>query len=105
MLTSKREPGLLANDCAVDVLGHAGVCPSVFLLSGIGNNQVPPHQAVVFIWLLHEFDFPVITSPPRGSTTHTMPSTLRFMCYAYCKCAFKQMVGLRKCRKSLSECA
>lgn len=63
-LTSKLEPGLLANDGAVDVTGHTDVRPSVFLLLGVVDHQIPPHKAVVFIGLLHQLDFPVITAPP-----------------------------------------
>lgn len=68
MLTSELDPGLLADDGAVDVLGHADVRPGVFLLSGVGDNQVPPHEAVVLVWLLHELDFPVIPAPPGSDT-------------------------------------
>lgn len=66
MLTSKLDPGLLADHGAIDVPGHADVCPGMFLLFRVGYYQVPPDQAVVFIWLLHQLDLPVITAPPRG---------------------------------------
>lgn len=67
MLTAERELGLLADDRAVDVLGHTDVGPSMFLY-GVGDNQVPTNQAVVLIWLLHQLDFPVVTAPSRHST-------------------------------------
>lgn len=38
MLTSKLDPGLLADDDAVDVPGHADVRPSVFLLPGVVDH-------------------------------------------------------------------
>lgn len=63
-LTSKLDPGLLADDGAVDVPGHADVRPSVLLLLGVVNHQIPTHKAVVFIGLLHQLDLPVITEPP-----------------------------------------
>lgn len=66
MLTSKLDPGLLADDGAIDVPCHAQVRPSMLLLSGVGDNQVPPHKAVVLVWLLHQLDFPVITPPPSS---------------------------------------
>lgn len=62
-LTSKLDPGLLADDGAVDVPSHADVRPSVFLLLGVVNHQIPTHEAVVFIGLLHQLDLPVITAP------------------------------------------
>lgn len=38
MLTSKLDPGLLADDGAVDVPGHADVRPGVFLLPGVVDH-------------------------------------------------------------------
>lgn len=62
-LTSKLELGFLADDGAVDVPGHADVRPSVLLL-GVVDHQIPPHEAVVFIRLLHQLDLPVLPAPP-----------------------------------------
>lgn len=91
MLTSELDPGLLADDGAVDVPGHADVRPGVLLLPGVCDNQVPPNKAVELVWLLHQLDLPVIPAPPRGDcmtigcmtfrhfsgvhTTHTSSST------------------------------
>lgn len=63
-LTSKLDPGLLADDGAIDVPSHADVRPGVFLLLGVVDHQIPTHQAVVLIGLLHQLDLPVIAAPP-----------------------------------------
>lgn len=63
VLTSKLDPGLLADDSTVDVPSHADVRPSVLLLLGVVNHQIPTHKAIVFIGLLHQLDLPVITAP------------------------------------------
>lgn len=69
-LTAKLELGLLADDGAVDVLGHADVHPSVFLL-GVVDHQIPPHKAVVFVRLLHQLDLPVLPAPPVSERNGT----------------------------------
>lgn len=68
MLTSKLDPGLFADDGAVGVPGHADVRASMFLLFGVVDHQVPPNKAIMFIWLLHQFDLPVIAAPPGSDT-------------------------------------
>lgn len=71
ILTSKLDSGFFADNGAVNILGHTDVRPSMFLLYWIGDHQIPPHQAVVFIWLLHELDFPVIPTPPSSNSNVT----------------------------------
>lgn len=82
MLTSELDPGLLADDCAIDVPGHTDVSPTVLFVSRVGDNQVSPHQAVVLVWLLHQFDLPVITAPPAYDIA---PLDINYLCCSSCE--------------------
>lgn len=78
-LTSKLDPGFFADDGAIDVPSHADVRPGVFLLLGVVNHQIPTHQAVVLVGLLHQLDLPVIAAPPVSGGNGTEMFRKHFM--------------------------
>lgn len=62
-LTSKPHCGFFADDYAINVLGHTNIFASMLALVWIGDYQVSAHQAVVFIRLFQQLNFPVIVPP------------------------------------------